>query len=240
MSYNFEELILRKIIFGTILFAVIFVSTIPQSFSQSGLIMGPEDQQRVTKGDYTKFYDMMIISIIIGIPLTVSLIVVRRKIKKTRSKNQSTIKKINEIYTSDGLRKSLPKTRQIRLPPKKEVIYRLLQESGNRCNLYPCSNSIDYYGCLKGHLFPIMSNEKEQTHFNPHFTAKEVIKFKNLMLICDEDYFDVDVNEKYTIEELMQKKTEALESPNRDLNYEINSHIVDELIQRFLDRYPYA
>ena len=155
-------------------------------------------------------------------------------------KNQDTIEKLNEVYTSDGLRKPLPKTKEKRLPPKKEVVNRLLQESGNRCNLYPCSNSIDYYGCLKGNLFPIMSNESKQTHFNQHLTAEDVIKFKNLILICDEDYFDVDVNEKYTIEELMQKKIEALESPNRDLNYEIDPRIVDELIQRFLDRYPYS
>ena len=148
---------------------------------------------------------------------------------------------MTETYDSQGKKISLSEnstSTKKRLPPTNEVLKELLKKSGNRCNFYPCSNSIiDYQGILKGHVISIMSNEKDQSNYNPQLSNEDRIKIDNLMLVCEMDYLDTKLYEKFTITTLINKKRQAEESPNRYQTFEIDDKIIEELKQDYIGRF---
>ncbi len=213
------------------------------SFAQmDGLIMGPEEQQRVSQGDYSGLWRYLVF-FVLAIPLTISWMLWKKRTKKIRQANHDFVEKLNEAYASDGskiksAKTSKPDKDKSRIQPTRQTITSLLKNSGNRCNLHPCANCIDCYGHVSGHIFSIVSNEKEQIHYDPGLSDHSRVQFDNLMVLCDDHFFDVQIKEKYSIEDLIASKKETIESANRDMNMQTSDKIIDELIQRYIKQYP--
>lgn len=200
----------------------------------------------VGSGDQVRLYQnfdwcVIIMGVIIGLAVFGLYLHKKEKKSSTGQKNTLIVNKMTESYDSQGKKISLSEnstSNKKRLSPTNEVLKELLRKSGNRCNVHPCSNTIiDYQGILKGHVISIMSNEKEQPNYNPHLSNEDRITIDNLMLVCEMDYLDTKLYEKYTITTLMNKKREAEESPSRYQTFEIDDKIIEELKQDYIGRF---
>lgn len=217
--------------------ALIILTVLRVSFCGTIIDVGMGKDEKLTE-NFDFCFIIIILMLIVGILGGYQFI---RERKFGTLKNKLIISKLNEVYDNKGNKISkseIHDSDRKRLSPTKEVLEKLLRKSGNKCHIYPCHNVIiDYQENLQGHVVSIISNEKNQPNYNPKISNDNRIKISNMMLLCHDHYFDLKLREKFTIDELISKKIEAEEAPNKDQTFEISDEIINGLIQGYDDRY---
>lgn len=174
------------------------------------------------------------LSIFTGGLVILAVFFVIKERKNINFKNKSFLKSLNlTSNASDDKTNTLGKKR---LPPTKEIVMELFNKSGNCCTLYPCTNPlIDHKGRLKAQIISIISNEEEQHNYSPNLSNENRINIGNLMILCYDHFFDMKINEKFSLEELMSKKQHA-EKLSKEPTAKISDSQIEDLIQDYMKR----
>ena len=121
-----------------------------------------------------------------------------------------------------------------------EIAKKLFQLSSNRCAFPKCKKKlIDSDGYMRGEICCIESNKINLVRFNAKITEEQIVSFDNLILLCDEHHFEIEVKDKKFPVKLLQEWKLKSKKPNEDKNFQVGDEIIARAIQKFIEYQPF-
>jgi hypothetical protein len=121
------------------------------------------------------------------------------------------------------------------LIPTRDNIRKLFETHQNQCALHDCSKKIiDSEGKIRGNIFFIESNKKDNPRFNHKLSDEQMLNYHNLILLCDAHGLKIPYDKRqYPIAELRSEIRHGLRSLSES-KFEITDRMLDDILTNFI------